>query len=107
VLVGEALMRASDPALFIRNLLDLPPALTPRAGGTKPLVKICGVRNTADAEAAAEAGADFVGIVLVPKSKRCVELATAKEISKVLRARRASSTTPERPLSPNGVPPAS
>ncbi|KDN47878.1 hypothetical protein RSAG8_03298, partial [Rhizoctonia solani AG-8 WAC10335] len=94
--VGEALMRASDPALFIRNLLDLPPALTPRGGATKPLVKICGVRSAEDATVAAEAGADFVGVVLVPKSKRCVDLATAKEISNTLRARRASSTTPER-----------
>ncbi|KAB5593805.1 Indole-3-glycerol-phosphate synthase [Ceratobasidium theobromae] len=103
VLVGEALMRASDPALFIRTLLDLPPALTPRGGGTKPLVKICGVRNVQDADVAAEAGADFIGVILVPKSKRCVDLATVKEISRALRARRASSIAPERPLSANGV----
>ncbi|CAE6417972.1 hypothetical protein ACGC1H_005124 [Rhizoctonia solani] len=102
VLVGEALMRAPDPALFIRNLLDLPPALTPRGGGTKPLVKICGVRSVEDATVAAEAGADFVGVVLVPKSKRCVDLATAKEISNALRARRASLTTPTA----NGATPA-
>ncbi|CAE6443726.1 hypothetical protein RSOLAG1IB_05831 [Rhizoctonia solani AG-1 IB] len=106
VLVGEALMRAPDPALFIRALLDLPPALTPRGGATKPLVKICGVRNVEDATVAADAGADFVGVVFVPGSKRCVDLATAKEISKVLRTRRASSTTPERPLSANGIAPA-
>ncbi|KAF8756765.1 Multifunctional tryptophan biosynthesis protein [Rhizoctonia solani] len=106
VLVGEALMRASDPALFIRTLLDLPPARTPRGGATKPLVKICGVRNVEDAVVAAEAGADFVGVVFVPGSKRCVDLGTAKEISKALRTRRASSTTPDRPLSANGITPA-
>ncbi|KAG9125981.1 bifunctional tryptophan synthase trp1 [Ceratobasidium sp. 392] len=103
VLVGEALMRASDPALFIRTLLDLPPALTPRGGATKPLVKICGVRSVQDAEVAAEAGADFVGVILVPKSKRCVDLDVVKDISVALRARRSSTVSSDRVPTANGA----
>ncbi|QRV84286.1 anthranilate synthase [Ceratobasidium sp. AG-Ba] len=104
VLVGEALMRASDPGVFVRTLLDLPPALTPRGGATKPLVKICGVRSVQDAEVAAEAGADFIGVVLVPSSKRCVDLAVVKEISTTLRARRSATTGSDRPPTANGTP---
>ena len=36
------------------------------------LVKICGVSDRATAEVAARAGADFVGVVLVPSSPRFV-----------------------------------
>lgn len=103
VLVGESLMRASDPAHFIRTLLDLPPALTPRGGGTKPLVKICGIRSVEDAEVAAEAGADFVGVILVPGSKRCVDLSVVKDISSALRARRSSTTTTSQGPAVNGT----
>ncbi len=43
-------------------------------------IKICGVRRVVDALAAANAGADAVGLVLHPPAKRNVPLATAKEI---------------------------
>lgn len=38
----------------------------------KTLVKICGVSDRATAELAAKAGADFIGVVLVPSSPRFV-----------------------------------
>ena len=47
----------------------------------KPLIKICGIRTVADALAAAEAGADAVGLVRAPGSKRELDLKVATEIS--------------------------
>ena len=46
--------------------------------------KICGITRPEDALAAAEAGADAVGLVFYSKSKRAVMAAQAKEIAAVL-----------------------
>jgi phosphoribosylanthranilate isomerase len=50
-------------------------------------VKICGVRTPAIVETAAEAGADFVGLVLFAKSLRHVELEEARVLAAVARGR--------------------
>ena len=50
----------------------------------KTQVKICGVTSVADALAAAEAGADMIGLMFYEHSPRCVTLATAVEISRAL-----------------------
>ena len=47
-------------------------------------IKICGITRPEDALAAAEAGADAVGLVFYAKSKRAVTAAQAKEIAAVL-----------------------
>ncbi|KAI4385649.1 hypothetical protein MLD38_003645 [Melastoma candidum] len=50
-----------------------------------PLVKMCGITSPKDAAIAAEAGANFIGMILWPKSKRSVSFSTAQEISKAAR----------------------
>jgi phosphoribosylanthranilate isomerase len=47
-------------------------------------VKICGINSPADAVAAAEAGADLIGLVFYEKSPRHVSLPTAAKIARVL-----------------------
>ncbi len=58
VLVGSTLMRAADPAAKLRELLS------------RPLVKVCGLTRDEDVAAAAEAGADLAGFILVRESPR-------------------------------------
>jgi anthranilate synthase/indole-3-glycerol phosphate synthase/phosphoribosylanthranilate isomerase len=78
VLVGESLMRASDPAQKIREL---------QGGGdetrSKPLVKICGIKDVPTAIATAEAGADMIGLVFA-ESRRKVTIEQAREIADAL-----------------------
>ena len=47
-------------------------------------VKICGITRVADGLAAAEAGADMIGLMLYEKSPRHVSLQTAAEIARAL-----------------------
>lgn len=54
-----------------------------RAG--QPLIKICGVVSKQDAELAAGAGADYIGMILWPKARRSVPLETAAQISEAAR----------------------
>lgn len=100
VLVGEALMRAEDAGAFLRHLVSLPPPnnLPP----SRPLVKICGIRSVSDAKIAIDAGADLLGVILVPGTKRCIPLTLAKEISDLARSSRHSSTPIPAPSTPEG-----
>jgi anthranilate synthase/indole-3-glycerol phosphate synthase/phosphoribosylanthranilate isomerase len=83
VLVGEALMRAQDTAKFIRELLEgsEPEA---KSAARSLLVKICGTRKAEAASAAIKAGADLIGMILVPGRSRHVPYKDAVEISKVV-----------------------
>jgi phosphoribosylanthranilate isomerase len=47
-------------------------------------IKICGITNSADAQAAASAGADAIGLNFYNKSKRFIEHETARQISAAL-----------------------
>jgi indole-3-glycerol phosphate synthase/phosphoribosylanthranilate isomerase len=58
VLIGTALMRAKDPA---GRLVELT---------SRPLVKVCGLTREEDVAAAADAGADLCGFILVEASPR-------------------------------------
>jgi len=46
-----------------------------------PKVKICGVRDERTIDCAARAGADFLGVVLVPSSPRFVPPAVATRLA--------------------------
>ena len=47
-------------------------------------VKICGVRSVEMALTAAEAGADFIGMIFAPQSRRRIEPADAADIVRAL-----------------------
>lgn len=86
VLVGEALMRSSDPARLVAELKGTVEASVSVADeATRPLAKVCGVTSVADALAACRAGADLIGVINVAKSKRHVDAATARAIVDAVR----------------------
>jgi indole-3-glycerol phosphate synthase/phosphoribosylanthranilate isomerase len=58
ILVGSALMRARDPGAKLAELVS------------RPLVKVCGLTREEDVAAAAVAGADLAGFILVDESPR-------------------------------------
>ncbi|GAA5904306.1 hypothetical protein JCM6882_003191 [Rhodosporidiobolus microsporus] len=109
VLVGESLMRANDKGAFVKELLGLTPessilstataalssaasavssALSPSSPSPKaPLVKICGLKTPSAALTAATAGADLLGLIFVPGSKRAVTIDDAREIISAVRSR--------------------
>jgi indole-3-glycerol phosphate synthase len=58
ILVGSALMRASDPFAKLRELL------------ARPLVKVCGLTREQDVAVAADAGADLAGFILARETPR-------------------------------------
>ncbi|KAL4977383.1 N-anthranilate isomerase [Aspergillus desertorum] len=86
ILVGEALMRASDTAAFVTELLGGNSKKLSLQSRSPPLVKICGTRTEDGARAAIEAGADLIGIILVRGRKRTVSDDAALRISKVVKS---------------------
>lgn len=97
VLVGEALMRAPDTLQFVKELLS--PREDVEYASEEPfIVKICGNRSAAAASAAIQAGADAIGIILVPGRKRTVTQETALEISKVVHETSKPSNVQSSPV---------
>ncbi|KAL2160550.1 hypothetical protein VTH06DRAFT_1238 [Thermothelomyces fergusii] len=88
ILVGEAIMRAPDATQFIRELCAGPDAPAPESAAEPLLVKICGTRSAEAATEAIKAGADLVGMILVPGTKRCVSHETALAISEAVHSGR-------------------
>ena len=76
-LIGESLMRQPQPGEALARLLH-------DAGGRRRMfVKICATTNLADAQLAAELGADAIGFVFAP-SKRQVTAEQVREITRAL-----------------------
>ena len=95
VLVGEALMRATDTAAFVAKLLGGSRSAVEPSEPSSLLVKICGTRSADAARVAIEAGADLIGMILVEGRSRCVPNEVAKEISDLVHSTtKASSSKP-------------
>jgi len=58
ILVGSTVMRASDPAAKLADLIS------------RPLVKVCGLTREEDVAAAVDAGADLMGFILAKETPR-------------------------------------
>ncbi len=86
-LIGEALMRSADPAAAARAFVaagSVPHDVA--AEDRRPLVKICGVTDADGILAAVSAGADAIGLNLVPGTPRCLSLAEASTLAALARS---------------------
>lgn len=92
-LIGESLMRSSDPSAAIEGLCLHPDqyAASTQIGSTGAytgglkFVKVCGVTQADDATEACRAGANLIGVIFVPASKRCVTIQQAKDVVTAVR----------------------
>ena len=92
-LIGEALMRAEDPALAVREFIEGAGELKlsqPTSATSQVKIKICGITNLADARAAIDAGADFLGFNFYSLSPRFIQPDAA---AKIIQELRSSETT--------------
>jgi tryptophan synthase beta chain len=85
-LVGEALMRADDPAAAAASFVVAGRQPTDPANlDRRPFVKICGVTDAPGALAAVRAGADAIGLNLVDGTPRALSLGEAAALADVVR----------------------
>ncbi len=116
-LIGESLMRAADPKAAITSLCLNPSdydkliaestTCSAYTAGTK-IVKVCGITNPDDALVACKNGANLIGVIFVPKSKRCVTSEDATAVVKAVRAfgeRSNRLSAPSRALETENVSP--
>jgi tryptophan synthase beta subunit len=86
-LVGEALVRAADPrAQAARYVAAGRDPDDPANRARRPFVKICGVTDGDGALAAIRAGANAIGLNLVPGTPRALALAEAVALAGVVRS---------------------
>jgi tryptophan synthase, beta subunit len=85
-LVGEALVRAGDPESATRAFVAAGfPSPHPVEMARAPLVKICGITEAAGIQAAIRAGADAIGLNLVPGTPRALRLDEAAALARLAR----------------------
>jgi len=86
-LVGEVLVRAADPAAAARAFVAAGSPPTDLVNEASiPFVKICGVTDADGILAAVRAGADAIGLNLVPGTPRELELLEAVALARVARS---------------------
>ncbi|MEA2652889.1 MAG: tryptophan synthase beta chain [Chloroflexota bacterium] len=94
-LVGEALVRAADPAAAVRSFVAAGLAPDDLANGARrPAVKICGVTDPAGVSAALRAGADAIGLNLVAGTPRALTVAQAGALAALVRSGRDAAGRP-------------
>ncbi|HEX2625338.1 MAG TPA: tryptophan synthase subunit beta, partial [Candidatus Limnocylindrales bacterium] len=90
-LVGEALVRAGDPEDATRAFVNAGrPSTDPVERARVPFVKICGITDVAGLEAAIRAGADAIGLNIVPGTPRALETDEAIVLANAARAATAA-----------------
>lgn len=104
VLVGESIMRAPDASSFIAELCSGAKPVEKKRQPKPLFVKVCGTRSAEAAKQAVESKADFVGIILVPGTKRCVSHETALAISEAVHSSGDNlADRKEEPISKDGA----
>ena len=94
-LVGEALMRAADPAAAARSFVAAGRPLTdPGNLARAATVKICGITDAVGMAAAIGSGVDAVGLNLVPGTPRALDLGEAVALAALARGMRGRERRP-------------
>ncbi len=81
ILVGEALMKSSNPKLAISQLLNRDKLEF--STNIKKVIKVCGMKKSQDVSVALETGANMIGLIFA-KSVRQISKEDAKEIVNVV-----------------------
>ncbi len=94
-LIGEALVRAADPAAVVRSFVAAGrPPTDPAEVARRASVKICGVGDAGSAVAAASLGADAIGLNLVPGTPRALTVEEAAELAQLIRTATPAQARP-------------
>ncbi len=85
-LVGEALMRSTDPVAAVRSFVAAGRAPDDPANvARRPFVKVCGVTDADGVLAAVRAGADAIGLNLAAESPRRLTVGDAADLARLIR----------------------
>ncbi len=94
-LVGEALMRSEDPEAAVRAFVAAGRQPDdPANRGRTPSAKICGITDAEGIAAAVAAGADAIGLNLVPGTPRALDLEEAVVLAREARRIAADGNRP-------------